>query len=158
MLSTGTSYWMNYVLRNVKVSDFTQNTELQNYYQLDSWWMFWPGSSFESIKGPHTLLLFYLVRSFTAKGIYLKEASSGLEPEPPIHFRTWTWNAGNNVLVYKEAIRFKRLISSAIWCLKMVEFLECRMDRFWLVNFPAWLADMYFMLFNSVAPYPNFFV
>jgi hypothetical protein len=28
---------MNYVLKSVKVSDFTQNTELQNSYQLDSY-------------------------------------------------------------------------------------------------------------------------
>ena len=158
MLPTGTSYWMNYVLRSVKVSDITQHTELQNPYQLDSWWMFWPGSSFECLKGPLTLLLFYLIRSFTPKGIYLKEASSGLEPESPVHFRTWTWNAVNNLLVYKEAIGFKKLISSEIWCLKMMEFLECRMDQFSLVSFLAWLAVMYFTLFNNVVSYPNFFV
>jgi hypothetical protein len=35
-----------------------------------------------------TFLLFLLVRSFTAKGIYLKEARSGFEPESPVHFRT----------------------------------------------------------------------
>jgi hypothetical protein len=35
-----------------------------------------------------TFLLFQLVRSFTAKGIYLKEARSGFEPESLVHFRT----------------------------------------------------------------------
>jgi len=32
--------------RKCKVSGCTQNTELQNSYQLDSWWLFCPGSSF----------------------------------------------------------------------------------------------------------------
>jgi len=36
VLPTGTSYRMNYVLSSVKASNFTQNTELQNSYQLDS--------------------------------------------------------------------------------------------------------------------------
>jgi hypothetical protein len=40
------SYRMNYVLKSVKVSGFTQNTELQNSYQLDNRYMFCPGSSF----------------------------------------------------------------------------------------------------------------
>jgi hypothetical protein len=35
-----------------------------------------------------TLLLFFPARSFTAKGIYLKEARSGFEPESPVLFRT----------------------------------------------------------------------
>jgi hypothetical protein len=35
-----------------------------------------------------TLLLFSLVRSFTAKEIYLMEARSGFEPESLVHFRT----------------------------------------------------------------------
>jgi len=34
------------------------------------------------------LLLFFPVRSFTAKGIYLKEARSEFEPESPVNFRT----------------------------------------------------------------------
>jgi len=51
--------------------------------------------AFECLNGPHTLLLFSLVRSFTTKWIYLKEACSGSDPESPIHFRTWTWKAGN---------------------------------------------------------------
>jgi hypothetical protein len=34
------------------------------------------------------LLFFFPARSFTAKGIYLKEARSGFEPESPVHFRT----------------------------------------------------------------------
>jgi hypothetical protein len=44
--------------------------------------------AFECLNVPHTLLLFYLVRSFRAKGIYLKEACSGFEPELLVHFRT----------------------------------------------------------------------
>jgi len=35
-----------------------------------------------------TLLLFQLVRSFTVKGIYLKEARSEFEPELSVLFRT----------------------------------------------------------------------
>jgi len=42
----------------------------------------------EFLNGTHMLLLFSLVRSFTAEGIYLKEARSGFEPESPVHFRT----------------------------------------------------------------------
>jgi hypothetical protein len=34
------------------------------------------------------LLLCYLVRSFTAKVIYLKKVRSGFEPESPVHFST----------------------------------------------------------------------
>jgi hypothetical protein len=48
----------------------------------------------ECLNGCHTLLLFYLVRSFIAKEMCLKEAHSGFEPESPVHFKTWTWNAG----------------------------------------------------------------
>ena len=86
---------MNYVLGSVKVSDFTQNTELQNSYQLDSWWIACPGSSFWMLWRTHTLLLFSIVTSFIAKGIYLKETYSGFEPESPVHLRTWTWKAVN---------------------------------------------------------------
>jgi hypothetical protein len=42
----------------------------------------------EFLNGTHMLLLFSPLRSFTAKGIYLKEACSGFEPESPVHFRT----------------------------------------------------------------------
>ena len=32
-------------------------------------------------------------------GIHLNEACQGFEPELPVYFRTWTWTAGNNMLV-----------------------------------------------------------
>jgi len=35
---------------------------------------------------PHTLLLFPLAMLFTAKRMYVNEASSGFEPESPVHF------------------------------------------------------------------------
>jgi hypothetical protein len=42
-----------------------------------------------------TLPLFSLVMLFTAKGICMNRACSGLEPELLVHFRTWTCKAGN---------------------------------------------------------------
>jgi len=38
----------------------------------------------ECLNGPNTLLPFSLVRSFTAKGIYLKKDPSGFDPERPV--------------------------------------------------------------------------
>jgi len=35
-----------------------------------------------------TLLLYYLVRSFTAKEVYLKKGRSGFELDSPAHFST----------------------------------------------------------------------
>ena len=79
VLTTGTSYWMNYVLRfhwetlccktppNLTVDGCSSQAQ-----------------ALEFLNGTHMLLLFCLVRSFTAKGIYLKEARS----------RVWTWITG----------------------------------------------------------------
>jgi len=46
----------------------------------------------------HTLLHFPLFISFTARIIYLRGACSGFEPESPVNFGTWTWNACNCLL------------------------------------------------------------
>jgi len=46
VLPTSTSYRMNYVLKSSKVSCFTQTHGAANSYQLDSWWLFCPGSRF----------------------------------------------------------------------------------------------------------------
>ena len=32
---------------------------------------------------------------------YIREVLAGSEPESPVHFRTWTWNAGNKYLFWK---------------------------------------------------------
>jgi hypothetical protein len=39
---------------------------------------------FKLLNGLQTLLLLSLVKSFTAKGIYLKAFRSGFEPESPV--------------------------------------------------------------------------
>jgi len=77
---------MNYVLQSVKVLDFTQNTVLQNSYQLDRPKLLNAVTALTSAVFP--------VGSFTAKGVYLHEpvhgfnlnhwSTSGLEPEMPV--------------------------------------------------------------------------
>jgi len=36
------------------------------------------------------------------KEIYLIVACSGFELESPVHFRTWTWRAGNTTLYLRQ--------------------------------------------------------
>jgi len=59
--------------------------------------------AFECLNCTHTLLLFSLVILFTAKVIYLNQASSGFEPESLVRFRISTWEAGNIVSSFSHS-------------------------------------------------------
>jgi hypothetical protein len=84
---------MNYVLKSVKVSRFTQNTELQTPTNFTVDGCSAQAQSFECLNGPYTPAV-SPVRSFAAKGIYLHEPLQGLnlnrrsisgsEPEMPV--------------------------------------------------------------------------
>ena len=95
VLPTGAYYGMNCVLNSFKVSGFTQkhrNAKLLTWQLMDIL------PSLKLLNAVTTLILSCWFPCFCylqPKGIYLKEARSGLEPESPVHFRTWTWKAGD---------------------------------------------------------------
>ena len=94
LLSTGTSYWMNYGLKVSKSRVPLRNIELQNSLQLDSWWIFWPDSSFWMPWPDSHIPTPFLVMLFPAKEFISKKAFqclnlnrlsiSGLEPESSV--------------------------------------------------------------------------
>ena len=89
----------------------------------------------ECLNCTHILLLFPLFMLFTAKGIYLNQVCSGFEPESPVHFRTLTWKAGNNLTVGR--------------CSVQSQALECLNCTHKLLLFPL------FMLFTAKGIYLN---
>jgi hypothetical protein len=96
VLPIGTSYWTNYVLSSIKVLGFTQKHQATNL--LLTWQLMDILPRLKLLNAvmalTHSCWFPYLCY-LQPTGIYLKEAHSGLEPELPVHFRTWTWNAGN---------------------------------------------------------------
>jgi len=58
-----------------------RKTQLQNFYQIDSWWMFYPGSSSSMPSLLSHILRISLVKSFTAKRVYLHWTRSGFRTE-----------------------------------------------------------------------------
>ena len=81
-----------------------RNIHLQSFYQLDTWWMFSPGSSY-SIPWQLSHLLWFSISNHLqpTKSVYMEPVQvlnlnrryiSGLEPQSPVHIRTWTSIAG----------------------------------------------------------------
>jgi hypothetical protein len=74
------------------------------------WWLYrvlpWRGRvhiqrrhlrlTFLSAKTAFTRLTVFFIKSFTNDKICLHGTRSGIEPESPVHIRTWKWNAGKN--------------------------------------------------------------
>ena len=96
VLPTGTLYWTNYALSSVKVSDFTQKHGVEKL--LPTWQLMdiLPKLKLLNVVMALTHFCWFPYLCYLQpKGIYLKEFRTGLEPESPVHFRTWTWKAGN---------------------------------------------------------------
>ena len=96
MLPTGTSYWVNYVLRSVKVSGFTQKVWAA---KLLSAWQLMDVLSSLKLLNALTALTIYCCFPYLCylhlKGIFLDQVCSGVETESPVSFNTWTCTASN---------------------------------------------------------------
>ena len=74
---------MNYVLkRSLGLHSETPSSKIPTNLTTDRCSV--QSQAFQCLNCTHTLLLFSLVKLFTAKGIYLNQACSGFEPESPV--------------------------------------------------------------------------
>jgi len=117
VLPTGTSYWMNYVLKSVKCLRFHSEHRAAKF--LPTWQLMdaLPRLKLLNVLTAFTLVLFQLVRSFTAKGTHVKKpvqclnlnrwSISGLEPEMPVTHSDH-WEKGSCIFVNNFIISILR--------------------------------------------------